>query len=88
MSKKVNPRRRPATQADVNKAKRQAKEEAVTFAWAIMFNALRDSFGFGPSRLRKLWGKVNSISDSISEGYIDIQDLIDVLKDEAGIELE
>lgn len=45
--KRVNPHRRPATLADVQKAKKAAQNEAVTTAWAIFFSALRDKEGFG-----------------------------------------
>ena len=45
--KRVNPHRRPATLADVQKAKKTAQNEAVTTAWAIFFSALRDKEGFG-----------------------------------------
>ena len=40
--KKANPRRKPATQADVAKAKAQAQEQAVRLAWSIFFTVLRD----------------------------------------------
>lgn len=43
-TKKVNPNKRPATQADIRKAKREATSEAINFAWAIMFTVLRDKF--------------------------------------------
>lgn len=86
--KKVNPRRRPATQADVDKAKAQAVQESVKFAWAIMFSAMRDEFGWGGVRLRRLWDRVNYISDSVEKGYVKVGDLIKALHDEAGIVLE
>lgn len=86
--KKINPRRKPATQADVEKAKADAVEQSVTYAWAIMFRAIRDEFGFGKIRLRRLWDKVNYISDSIEKGYININDVIKSLKDEDEIVLE
>lgn len=79
--KKVNPRRRPATLADVNKAKKEAMDIAITFAWAILFTALRDKEGFGYVRLRRVWDEVNYISDSIDKGYIDIDDLVNELKE-------
>lgn len=79
--KKVNPRRRPATQADVNKAKRAAMDIAITSAWAIMFTALRDKEGFGYIRLKRVWNEVNYISDSIGKGYINIDDLVNELKE-------
>lgn len=79
--KKVNPRRRPATLADVNKAKKEAMDIAITFAWAILFTALRDKEGFGYIRLRRVWDEVNYISDSIDKGYIDVDDLVNELKE-------
>lgn len=79
--KRVNPRRRPATLADVNKAKKEAMDIAITFAWAILFTALRDKEGFGYIRLRRVWDEVNYISDSIDKGYIDVDDLVNELKE-------
>lgn len=79
--KRVNPRRIPATLADVNKAKKEAMNIAITSAWAILFTALRDKEGFGYVRLRRVWDEVNYISDSIGKGYIDIDDLVNELKE-------
>ena len=79
--KKVNPRRRPATLADVNKAKKEAMNIAITSARATLFTALRDKEGFGYVRLRRVWDEVNYISDSIDKGYIDIDDLVNELKE-------
>lgn len=86
--KKINPRRRPATQADVNRAKNDAASQSITYAWAIMFTSLRDKFGFGGIRLRRLWDAVNDLSDSIARGYVKVDDLVEALRDEAGITLE
>lgn len=86
-TKKVNPRRKPATQADVNRAKQSATETAITAAWAIFFSALRDKEGFGPKRLHRVWDEVNNISDSIEKGYITVTDLQRALLEEAGIRL-
>lgn len=83
--KKVNPRRRPATAADVKKAKEQAQSFALDAAWAIFFTALRDKEGFGEKRLRRVWDEVNAISDSIQREYITVADLRRALKEEAGI---
>lgn len=85
--KKPNPRRRPATQADVARAKREASGKAIDAAWAIFFTALRDKEGFGPKRLRRVWDEVSAVSESISKGYVDVRDLMNALRDEAGIVL-
>lgn len=86
--KKINPRFRPATQADVNKAKRQATSIATEACWAIMFTALRDKYGWGAVRLGRLWQRTNEISQSIVEGYVDVNDLITALREESGIVLK
>lgn len=73
--KKVNPHRRPATLADVEKAKKQAQKEAITSVWALFFTALRDKEGFGYKRLRRVWDEVNYLADSVSKGYVSLNDL-------------
>ena len=86
--KKVNPRRRPATLADVNKAKKAAEDSAISFAFAVFFTVMRDKEGYGTRvRLPRLWGHVRNLIDSISKGYVSVEDLIAELK-EQGIELE
>lgn len=46
-----------------------------------VFTALRDKEGFGYKRLRRVWDEVNYISDSIDKGYIDVDDLVNELKE-------
>ena len=86
--KRVNPRRRPATLADVEKARKQAQSEAVKYAWAIMFSVLRDKEGWGVVRLKRLWDEVEDLSDSIGKGYVSVRDLLDTLEEEIGAVLE
>lgn len=87
-NKKTNPRRRPATQADVNKAKTQAQEQAVRLAWSIFFTVLRDKEGYDLEGMQRVWGHVNDLSDSISKGYCTVADLRTILKEEAGAEID
>lgn len=84
---KINPRKIPATMADIKRAKKEAQDMAISFAWAIMFTALRDKEGWGKTRLQRLWNEVNALSDSIAAGYVNVTDLMYALKKEAGIEL-
>jgi hypothetical protein len=88
MSKKTNPRNRPASQADIIKAKKQAQTQAINITWAIFFSVMRDKEGYGKKRLRRIWNEVNELSDSISKGYVNVKDLMRVLDEEAGILLE
>ena len=86
--RKPNPKKRPATMADVERAKKQATREAIEFAWAVIFTVLRDKEGMELEDLRRIWTEVNDVAESFSKGYITIADLKKVLKDEIGAELE
>ena len=85
--KKVNPRRRPATQADVSRAKQNAVKEACVYAWAIMFTVLLDKENATPEILQRVWGEVDKLSEEIAEGRVSVQDLIDTLREEYGVDL-
>ncbi len=87
MKKKTNPRKRPATHADIQKAKKEATSEAISFAWAILFTALHDKEGWGKVRLQRLWKEIEELSDSIAKGYVSVTDLKHTLKEEMGVEL-
>lgn len=87
-TKRVNPRRRPATMADVAKAKREAQLLSINAACAILLTVLRDKEGYGYKRLRRVWDNVNKLSEEISEGRVSVQDLAQTLEDEAEITLE
>ena len=86
--KKTNPRRKPASQADVDRAKRLAVQEAARYAWAIVFTVLMDKEHATPEILQRVWSEVDSLSGEIAEERVSVADLIDVLRQEYGIELE
>ena len=85
--KKPNPRRIPATRADVEKATKQGTDEAATFAIAIIFSALTDKMGWTKEQLQELWGHVDYISDSVTKGYVKIPQLVQTLKEEYGVRI-
>ena len=80
--KKINPRKRPATQADVEKAKKQATDEAVSLATTIFLTVLKDKNGFSNEELSDTLKNVESLSESIADGYVNIYDLRTVLREE------
>ena len=80
--KKINPRKRPATQADVVKAKKQATDEAISLAMTIFLTVLKDKNGFSNEELQDTWKNVENLSDSIKDGYVNVYDLRIVLRDE------
>ncbi len=83
--KKVNPTKQPVTQADLKKAKNAAVSEAIETAWAIFFTVLRDKEGHKTEDLQRIWGHINDLSDSIVQGYVNVADLKNVLKQEEGL---
>lgn len=86
-NKKVNPRRRPATQAEVLKAKSEASDKAILTAMAIFLTVIVDKFN-GADYVADIWNEVNKLSDAITQGYVSIGDLKHTLKEEYGIELD
>lgn len=86
-SRKPNPNKIPVTKADLDRAKKEATDESVGFAWAIFFSVMRDKEGYSRDDLQRLWGEVESLCDSIAKGYVNVADLMNTLKEEAGIRL-
>ena len=82
LMKKTNPRKRPASQADVVKAKKQATDEAVSLAMTIFLTVLKDKNGFSNEELQDTWANVENLSASIRDGYVSIYDLRTVLREE------
>lgn len=86
--KKTNPRRQPATMADVKRAKQQATSELMSFTWSIFFTVLRDKENYNLEDLRRVWMEVEDLSDSIAKGYCSVGDIKHILKIEEGAVLQ
>lgn len=85
--KKVNPRRKPATQADLLKAETAAKQQAITYSMAVIFTALLDCGYADADKLREIWDRVCYVSESVNKGYATIPDLVHTIKIEYGIKV-
>lgn len=83
---KTNPRRRPATAADVERAKRETTVAATEAAMAIMLTVLLDKFN-GADYIVDVWREVEKLSAEIAERRVSIRDLVSVLRDEYEINL-
>lgn len=75
----------PATLADVNKAKKRATDDGIKAAITIFLSVMHDKKGWGKKRMQGLWDDVNDMSDSVARGYVSLEDLQKMLKDECGI---
>lgn len=87
MRTKTNPRRRPATQADVERARDDAVTETVRFCMTIFFTVLLDKFAASKEDLQRVWDEVNDLSDSVKKKYVSLKDLKAVLVEEYDIHL-
>lgn len=82
--KKVNPRRRPLSEADVPKI----RDEAIHLAFAIFLTVLKDNFGFDNDQIVYAWERADKLSEEAKDGRIKLWDLVGVLRDEYNIDLE
>lgn len=85
MTKRTNPHKRPASQADVERARAQGRQQGVIDSAVIILTVLRDKEGFEIDDLKRLWSEIGDLSDSIVGGYATISDMKDVLKQEIGV---
>lgn len=79
---KTNPRKKPATQADVDRAKQDGMDFGISAAMAIMFSCLCDKFRWNRDYIQRLWVHVNELSEEIQQGRVSVADLRDTLKRE------
>jgi len=78
--------RRMAEDTGIESAKR-ATEEAYERQFAVMMRVLRDRFGFGKSRLRRLWEACLDYIHDIDDNRITTQEMLDTLEREDGIRI-
>lgn len=85
--KKINPRRRPASEADIKRAKAAASDQAVKLSLAIFLTVMKDKFDFDNDQLIEAWAAMNKLSEEIAERRVSAWDLVNVLSEEYGIDL-
>jgi hypothetical protein len=82
--KKINPRRRPLSEADVIKI----QDNAVHLAFAIFLTVLKDKFGFSNDDIVRAWREADKLSEEVlRDGLVKLKDLVDMLKEEYKIDL-
>ena len=87
MSGKINPRRRPATMADVNRAVEQATNDALAASAAIFLTVLCDKESADAEVIQRVWQEMQELSQSIIDGYVSVSDLKDTLSNEYGVDI-
>lgn len=85
--RKVNPRRKPVTQADITKIKKNAERNAIIGSLAVPLMAAHDAFGFGPARLERLLDRMLKLYADYEAGAFDMDDAAQWLKSYTGISI-
>lgn len=86
MAKKVNPRKIPRTQADVDAAWEKGVVDGVSYASAMFMNVLLDKFN-ARDYVQEIWREMEKLSESVLEKRVSIPDIKRMLKEEYDIEL-
>ena len=80
--KKTNPRRIPASQADVNKAKDRATRDSIILCKALVFQALLDEGVLEPENVKRGWERTQYLADSLTKKRCTLRDLYKTLDEE------
>jgi len=73
--KRTNPKRKPATQADVKKAESEASDQAMRRVIYLMLYVLIDKHSAPFEDIQQLAQEVNYYADSITKGYVSWKDI-------------
>ena len=85
--KRVNPHRKPASQADVNRAKNEATNEAIKRICYLMFYILIEKHEAPYEDIQQFAEEINYYADSITKGYVSWKDIERVVVDEYDVRL-
>ena len=75
-------------QSDVNKLKNDATSIGIRYAMVIFLYVMREKEGYGDKRLKRVYDEMNDVVDSINKGYINLNDLEQVLSLEYDLTIE
>ena len=84
--KKVNPKKRPASQLDVDRAYSKGISDGCNLSMAIFLTVICDKFA-GADWVGEIWEHCNKLSAEIKEGRVNLFDLRSTLEEDYGIEL-
>lgn len=86
MGKKINPKRIPRTQQDVDRAYQDGIKDGSHVASVIMMTALLDKFNAG-DYIADVWSAFEKLSIEVIERRVTIPDLQTVLREEYGVKI-
>ena len=83
-TKKINPRRRPISEADLYKA----QDTACHLALAIFLTVMKDKMLCDNDQIVMAWKEFDKLSEEIKEGRVNLKDLVTTLDEEYNISLK
>ena len=82
--KKVNPRRRPLSEADIPRI----QDNAIHLAFVIFVSVLKDKFSFSNEEIVRAWVEADKLSEEVlKDGLVKLKDLMEVLHTEYHIDV-
>jgi hypothetical protein len=85
------PKKKSTTFQQLLKAKQEGYTEGVTGTVenysAVVLLCLKDKFGFTSKQLQDVAWYINDTFDSVEEGYLSLEDIIQTLKEEDGLDM-
>lgn len=72
-------------ESDLRRIERECTHNATNYAIILLLSVLHDKWGFGSKRLAKVLSQTDELADSISNGYVKLEDLRSMIEDECGI---
>ena len=88
MSKKVNPRKKPHTEEDVQRAHRRGRTEAIEFSLAVACLSVHDTFSPSKEQMEAFHKKYTQNVEAILSRDITYKDVLEVLDTEYALEIE
>ncbi len=85
--RRVNPRRRVMTQAEVNRAKKDVLKYANISSLIIAMMAAHDTFGFGPIRLSRLMERMIELYRDYDQDCFTLEEAREWINDYAGLDV-
>ena len=82
MGKKINPRRKPVSEADRRKAWNEGADFGLTFCIKAFLFVLKDKHRIRDDEIMKLRDEFSEIVDAFSRGDISMEDIDDVLAED------
>lgn len=82
--KKTNPKKKPITQADADRAWQDGVTKGVSNAMAIFLTVILDKYD-GEKYIADLWKEINKLSAEVKEKRVSVPDLRRTLADEYGV---